>query len=134
MPGRTAHETAPPPLILVVDDNLDTREMYCMYLEHSGFKCVEAGNGQEALDVARRQRPVMVLMDASMPVMDGWDATRAIRGDAQLKSLPVIMVTAHAFDDHRRQAQDVGADAFLAKPVLPDALAMAVRQVLKVLS
>lgn len=118
-------------MILVVDDNLDAREMYCLYLQHDGFACAEARDGAEALQVARERSPVLVLMDATMPGMDGWQAVEEIRADPVLKTTPVIMLTAHAFDEHRRRAQDVGADAFLAKPVLPDDLARVVRQILR---
>ncbi len=119
------------PLILVVDDNLDAREMYAMYLQYEGFECLEASNGIEALRMVRERRPAVVLMDATMPGMDGWQATEQIRADPSLKGIPVVMLTAHAFDEHRSRAQQVGADAFLAKPVLPDDLARAVRQVLR---
>ena len=134
MPSGRRKQTPPDstfPLILVVDDNVDAREMYCLYLQHEGFTCIEARDGSEALRLVRERRPVLVLMDATMPVMDGWRAVEEIRTDPELKTTPVIMLTAHAFDEHRRRAQDVGADAFLAKPVLPDDLARVVRQMLK---
>jgi two-component system cell cycle response regulator DivK len=120
------------PLILVVDDNLDAREMYCAYLRFDGFRCIEARDGVEALALAREHRPQLVLMDATMPGMDGWQATAEIRADPSLFGIAVVMLTAHAFDEHRRRAQAVGADAFLAKPVLPDELARAVRQLLRI--
>ena len=102
-----------------------------MYLQYEGFDCLEAANGIEALQMVRERRPSVVLMDATMPGMDGWQATEQIRADPSLKGIPVVMLTAHAFDEHRNRAQQVGADAFLAKPVLPDDLARAVKQVLR---
>ena len=119
------------PLILIVDDNLDAREMYGMYLEHEGFRWAEAVNGQEALTRARDERPALILMDATMPRMDGWEAVRLLKQDAATRHIPLIMLTAHAFDEHRERAKKAGADGFLAKPVLPDALAREIRQVLK---
>ena len=118
------------PIILVVDDNLDAREMYCMYLEHSGFVCLQAANGLEALKMAAEHQPALILMDATMPGMDGWEATARITSDPTLKHIPVVMLTAHAFAEHRERAKQVGAVAFLAKPVLPDDLAQAVTDLL----
>src|SRR5262245_38047070 len=118
------------PTILIVDDNVDAREMYAIYLEHAGFRPVEAADGEAALDLARRDRPAVILMDATMPRMDGWEAARRLKSDEATKSIPLIMLTAHAFDEHRRRAADVGADGFLPKPVLPDALAVEIRKVL----
>ena len=120
----------PPPLILIVDDNLDAREMYGMYLEHEGFRWAEATNGHEAIATTRTEKPSLILMDATMPGMDGWEAARLLKQDAATRDIPLIMLTAHAFQEHRDRAAEVGADAFLAKPVLPDQLAAEIRKVL----
>jgi CheY-like chemotaxis protein len=130
MGTRTARDGRPP-LILVVDDNLDAREMYCMYLRHEGFECLEAADGAEALRLAREHLPVVVLMDATMPGLDGWQAIEQLRAEPDLQGIAVVMLTAHAFDEHRRRAATVGADAFLAKPVLPDDLARQIRELLR---
>jgi len=122
----------PGPLILIVDDNLDAREMYGMYLEHEGFRWAEAMNGQEALTRAHDERPALILMDATMPRMDGWEAVRRLKEDPETQHIPLIMLTAHAFQEHRDRAAQVGADAFLAKPVLPDQLAAEIRRVLNI--
>jgi CheY-like chemotaxis protein len=119
-----------PPLVLIVDDNLDAREMYAIYLEHAGFRAQEAGDGQTAIELARRERPAVILMDATMPLLDGWEAARRLKADAATRNIPLIMLTAHAFAEHRERAAKVGADAFLAKPVLPDVLALEIRKVL----
>jgi len=118
------------PLVLLVDDNLDAREMYSIYLAHAGFRLSEASDGESAIAIARRDRPAVILMDATMPRMDGWEAARLLKDDPDTKHIPLIMLTAHAFAEHRQRAEDVGADAFLAKPVLPDALADEIRKVL----
>jgi two-component system cell cycle response regulator DivK len=118
------------PLVLIVDDNVDAREMYAIYLEHAGFRAAEAEDGEAAIEMARRDRPAVILMDATMPRMDGWEAARRLKADDDTKTIPLIMLTAHAFDEHRQRATEVGADAFLAKPVLPDALAQQIRKML----
>jgi CheY-like chemotaxis protein len=117
----------------VVDDNLDAREMYAMYLEYEGFRVMEAQNGHEAIEKTRTDQPSLVLMDASMPRLDGWDAVKILKADPRTCAIPVLMLTGHAYDEHRAKAASVGADGFLAKPVLPDQLAREVRRVLRVL-
>lgn len=118
------------PLILIVDDNLDAREMYGMYLQHEGFRWAEAVNGHDAIMQTRLEKPALILMDATMPRMDGWEAVRILKQDEMTKGIPLIMLTAHAFQEHRDRAAEVGADGFLAKPVLPDQLAREIRRVL----
>ena len=122
---------ASPPLILIVDDNLDAREMYGMYLQHEGFRWAEAVNGHDAITQTQLEKPSLILMDATMPRMDGWEAVRILKQDAVTKDIPLIMLTAHAFQEHRDRAVEVGADGFLAKPVLPDQLAAEIRRVLR---
>ena len=120
------------PLVLIVDDNVDAREMYAIYLEHAGFRAAEADDGETAIAFARRDKPAVILMDATMPRLDGWEAARRLKDDPETKDIPLIMLTAHAFTEHRERAAQVGADAFLAKPVLPDQLALEIRKVLAV--
>jgi CheY-like chemotaxis protein len=117
-------------LILIVDDNVDARELYRMYLQHEGFRWAEAANGQDAIAQTRSERPSLILMDATMPRMDGWEAARVLKQDAATRDIPLIMLTGHALDEHRERAKSAGADAFLAKPVLPDQLAAEIRRVL----
>ena len=131
MPTGLGKPAKPSPLVLIVDDNVDAREMYAMYLEHEGFRSTEAGDGRAAIDEAKRVKPDLILMDATMPRLDGWEAARLLKTDAETKAIPLIMLTAHAFAEHRDRAAAVGADAFLAKPVLPDALARTIRKMLK---
>jgi two-component system, cell cycle response regulator DivK len=126
------HQTAAP-LILIVDDNVDAREMYAMYLEHEGFRVIEAQNGDEAVTKTRANLPALVLMDASMPRLDGWDAVKILKADPRTRSIRVLMLTGHAYDEHRAKAMALGADGFLPKPVLPDDLAREVRRVLHLL-
>ena len=119
------------PLLLVVDDNEDAREMYCTYLEFSGFRCVECENAEQAIAEARAKAPALILMDATMPGLDGWEATRRLKADPETATIPIAMLTAHAFEEYRVKAAAVGADAFLAKPILPDQLALEIRRILK---
>ncbi|HSP81657.1 MAG TPA: response regulator [Myxococcaceae bacterium] len=118
------------PLVLIVDDYQDAREMYAEYLEFSGFRVVEARNGAEALEKARELGPAIILMDLSLPVMDGWEATRRLKEDASTRGIPVVALTGHALDGHSREAQDAGCDAYVTKPCLPDALVKEVQRVL----
>lgn len=131
MPTGGVKPGKPAPLVLIVDDNLDAREMYAMYLQHEGFRSTEAADGHAAIDQAKRDKPDLILMDATMPRLDGWEAARLLKADAETKRIPLIMLTAHAFTEHRDRAAAVGADGFLAKPVLPDVLAREIRRMLK---
>ena len=118
------------PLVLLAEDFEDARELYRDYLEFSGFAVQTANNGREAVDRAVALQPDLILMDASMPVLDGWQATREIKTNPATNHIPVLALTAHAFEDARSQAQAVGCDGFLMKPCLPDALVAQVRAAL----
>ena len=120
------------PLVLLADDFEDARELYRDYLEFSGFSVETASNGREAIDRAIAMQPDLILMDACMPVLDGWQATRALKANPATKHIPIIALTAHAFDDARQQAKAVGCDGFVAKPCLPDDLVVSVRAALDV--
>jgi two-component system cell cycle response regulator DivK len=109
-------------LVLVVDDFEDNRAMYAEYLRFAGFRVAEAQNGLEAVDKAFELLPDVIVMDLSLPVMDGWEATRRLKADARTKKIPVIALTGHALEGHSKGARDAGCEAFLAKPCLPDTL------------
>jgi two-component system, cell cycle response regulator DivK len=117
-------------LVLIVDDYEDAREMYAEYLVFSGFRVAEARNGLEAVEKAFALQPAVILMDLSLPVMDGWEATRRLKGDPRTRAIPVVALTGHALDGHSREAQDAGCDAYVTKPCLPDALVREVKRVL----
>ena len=118
------------PLVLLAEDFEDARELYRDYLEFSGFTVETATNGREAVDRAITLQPDVILMDASMPVLDGWQATRELKAHPDTKNIPVLALTAHAFDDARQQARAVGCDGFVTKPCLPDDLVAKVRATL----
>jgi len=118
------------PLVLVVDDYADSREMYAVHLSCVGFDVIEAGNGVEALERAADSAPDIIVMDLSLPIMDGWEATRRLRADARTTSIPVIVLTGHAITKSDA-ATDFGCDAFVIKPCLPEALEREIRRVLE---
>jgi CheY-like chemotaxis protein len=119
------------PRVLIVDDYPDAREMYSEYLQYSGFDVVEAQNGQEALQRAVDEQPDIILMDLSLPVMDGWEATRRLKADERTASIPVVALTGHALAGISDGARKAGCDAFVTKPCLPEDLVKEIRKVLE---
>ena len=120
------------PLILVVDDYQDAREMYAEYLQFSGFRVAEARNGNEAIEQAFALRPDLILMDLSLPGMDGWEATRQLKSDERTRHIPVVALTGHALAGASEGAKKAGCDSFVTKPCLPDDLVVEVRRMLNV--
>ena len=121
----------PRPVVLIAEDFEDARDLYKDYLEFSGFTVKTARNGREAIDLATSLQPDLILMDASMPVLDGWQATRELKANPTTRNIPVLALTAHAFDDARREARSSGCDGFVTKPCLPDDLVARVRATLE---
>jgi two-component system, cell cycle response regulator DivK len=119
------------PVILIAEDFEDARDLYKDYLEFSGFTVETATNGREAIALATSLQPDLILMDASMPVLDGWQATRELKANPATKHIPVLALTAHAFDDARQEARSSGCDGFVTKPCLPDDLVAQVRATLE---
>lgn len=119
-----------PPVVLVVDDFIDNREMYGEYLEHLGFRVLEASDGQTAIDIARQERPAAIVMDLSLPVLDGWEATRVLKNDPATAGIVIVVLTGHAEPASRARALDAGCDEFMAKPCLPAALAERIKKLL----
>jgi two-component system, cell cycle response regulator DivK len=117
-------------LVLVVDDFADNREMYSEYLSFSGYDVIEAKNGKEAIDAAQERLPDIIIMDLSLPVMDGWEATRRLKADDRTRGIPVVALTGHALAGHSKGAKEAGCDSFLAKPCLPDQLVTEIRRML----
>jgi two-component system, cell cycle response regulator DivK len=102
--------------ILVVEDNLDNYELVRTILELAGYDTFLAVNGRDGVDAARKQKPDLILMDMSMPEMDGWDATALIREDPETTHIPMIALTVHTLPVERKRAVDAGVNAYLAKP------------------
>jgi CheY-like chemotaxis protein len=105
------------PTVLVVDDNRDTRVVVRWMLERWGYRVLEAGDGREAFEAVVESRPDLVLMDLSMPVVDGFDAIRSIRGREEFARLPIIAVTAFDRAVSRDGAAAAGCDHYLSKPI-----------------
>jgi two-component system cell cycle response regulator DivK len=105
------------PKILLVEDNELNRDMLSRRLERRGFSVVMAVDGQQGVDMARAEKPDLILMDMSLPVMDGWTATQAIKADAGLAGIPVIALTAHAMAGDREKAMGAGCDDYDTKPI-----------------
>jgi two-component system, cell cycle response regulator DivK len=104
------------PSVLVVDDFVDGREMVAEYLAFRGFEVTEARDGVEAIELARRLQPEIVLMDLRMPGMDGWEATRRLKRDPQTRHIRVVALTAHALTPEINAARKAGCDEVVAKP------------------
>jgi CheY-like chemotaxis protein len=104
-------------LILVVDDSADNVALISLYLQQQGYKVVTASNGEDAISVATQTLPNLILMDISMPTLDGLGATRRIREDNNLHDIPVIAVTAFGTEGFQRAAYDAGVSGYLTKPI-----------------
>jgi len=103
--------------VLVVEDNEMNRDMLSRRLTRRGFQVIFAVDGQQGVDLARSERPDIILMDMSLPVMDGWEATRRVKSDDATRSVPVIGLTAHAMAGDREKAIEAGCDDYDTKPV-----------------
>jgi CheY-like chemotaxis protein len=105
------------PRVLLVEDNEASREGLARHLRRKGFEVVLAVDGQQGLDSARAEKPDLVLMDMSLPILDGWEATRQLKADPQTRAIPVIALTAHAMAGDREKALAAGCDEYETKPV-----------------
>jgi two-component system cell cycle response regulator DivK len=103
--------------ILLVEDNEMNRDMLSRRLERRGYEVSIATDGQMAVDMARAPGPDLILMDMSLPVMDGWEATRALKSSAETRDIPVIALTAHAMSTDKDKALEAGCDDYDTKPV-----------------
>jgi CheY-like chemotaxis protein len=103
--------------ILLVEDNEMNRDMLSRRLIRRGYQVILAQDGQEGLDAARNQSPDLILMDMSLPVIDGWEATRRLKSTPATAGIPVVALTAHALSDDREKATRAGCDAYETKPV-----------------
>jgi CheY-like chemotaxis protein len=105
------------PKILLVEDNEMNRDMLSRRLERRGYQVVIAVDGQQGVDMARAEGPDLVLMDMSLPVLDGWEATRRLKAEASTRAIPVIALTAHAMAGDREKAMEAGCDDYDTKPI-----------------
>ena len=103
--------------ILIVEDNELNRDMLSRRLMRKGFEIVMAEDGQKGVDMSISENPDLILMDLSLPVMDGWEATSTIKNSEETKKIPIIVLTAHAMAGDREKALDAGADEYDTKPI-----------------
>ena len=114
--------------VLVIEDTADNRRIMRLLLERAGYTFVEAVNGAEGLEKARSEKPDLILMDIQLPVIDGYEATRRLKADPELKSIPVIAVTSYALAGDEAKTKAAGCDGYVAKPFSPKELLRVVQQ------
>jgi two-component system, cell cycle response regulator DivK len=118
------------PLVLIVEDEVDLRQLYAQQLSMNGFEVIQAGNGEDAIASITLRHPDVVLMDLSLPIVDGWEATRRLKADDRTAHIPVVALTAHDGSGELQRATLAGCDWFVPKPCPPDALITEVRRIL----
>lgn len=118
------------PLVLIAEDQSDLRQLYAQELSMSGFDVIEAGNGADAISHTSTRFPDVVVMDLSLPVIDGWEATRRLKDDTRTAHIPVVALTAHDGSGELQRATRAGCDWFVPKPCQPQDLIEEVRRVL----
>jgi len=116
--------------ILVVEDQEDNRQILRDLLGSVGYELTEAWDGEAGVAAAKQHRPDLILMDIQMPLMDGYEATRRIKADPALKSIPIIVVTSYALSGDEGKARDAGCDAYITKPYSPRQLLAKVKEFL----
>jgi two-component system cell cycle response regulator DivK len=132
MPARSRAEEEPTkPLVMLVDDYADNREAYALYLRYKGYRVAEAEDGHQALEQAFKSRPDLIVMDLSLPGLDGWEATRTLKQDRRTRDIPIIALTGHALEGQSESARAAGCDAFITKPCEPNVLETAIRKILE---
>ena len=110
------------PLVLLIEDFDDARDMYAEYLTFSGLRVAGAADALTGLKLAEELQPDVILMDAALPGLSGWDAIRRLKANSDTRHIPVLMLTGHVLGDAKKRALAVGAAGFIAKPCLPDEL------------
>jgi CheY-like chemotaxis protein len=103
--------------ILLVEDNEMNRDMLSRRLARRGYEVVMAFDGEQGVAMAQAEKPDLILMDMSLPVIDGWEATRRVKANETTKTIPVIALTAHAMSDDREKAMEAGCDEYDTKPI-----------------
>jgi CheY-like chemotaxis protein len=114
--------------VLLVEDNEDNLVIYSTILRHSGYVVIEARDGKAGIDAAQSAHPAIILMDVSIPLIDGWEATRRLKADPDTAHIPIIALTAHALASDQQKAIDAGCDGYIPKPAEPRAVLNVVEQ------
>ena len=117
-------------VILLVEDNEMNRDMLSRRLQRKGYAVITAEDGEKGLLLARSEMPDLILMDISIPIIDGWEATQVLKHDPETHHIPIIALTAHALASDREKAMEVGCDGYLAKPCEPRAVVAEVQRFL----
>jgi len=117
--------------ILLVEDNPHNRKIFSGMLAHHGFRVREAETGEIALSLVAEEQPDLILMDLSIPGIDGWECTRRLKADAKTRPIPIIALTAHAMRGDEERARAAGCDGYLSKPISPKKVVEEVRAFLK---
>lgn len=118
-----------PKTILLVEDDAESRKIFRLILEHHGYSVLEARDGADGIRLAREEGPDLILMDLSIPLIDGLEATRRLKQDAATRSIPVVALTAHVMAEDREQSRRAGCVGHLAKPVDPRQVVDEVRRI-----
>jgi two-component system cell cycle response regulator DivK len=119
------------PLVLVVDDVADNRDVYDEFLRHQGFRVAMAADGEDGIAKAVTLQPNVIVLDMGLPVIDGWEVARRLKGNHATKTIPVIALTGHVTNESRERALAAGVDEFCTKPCLPHDLVATIRRHLK---
>ncbi len=118
--------------VLLVEDNEDNQFVYRTILEHFNYRVIVAGDGEEGVRQAREVLPDVILMDVSIPVIDGLEATRILKADPSTAAIPIVALTAHALAEDRRRASEAGCDSYLSKPAEPKKVLAEVKRMLEI--
>jgi CheY-like chemotaxis protein len=123
--------TAAQKTVMLVEDNPHNRKIFSGMLAHAGFRVIEAEDGYQALEKVKTEKPDLILMDLSIPGVDGWEVTRRLKSLEHSKSIPIIALTAHAMRGDEERAIQAGCDGYLAKPISPKKVVEEVKRYLK---
>jgi two-component system, cell cycle response regulator DivK len=121
---------SPPPLVLIAEDNRDQQDLYTTYFRWRGFRVQAVDDGETAVQHAIISPPDVIAMDLSMPILDGWDATRRLKAHPRTSHIPIVACTAHAFGPSVERALIAGCDAYVVKPCLPQDLFKEISRIL----
>ena len=124
------NRTRPQQTILLVEDFDDTRLMMKLWLQKKGYRVIEAEDGEQAVDLAQREQPDLIIMDMMMPGLGGLDATRQIREYQSLRQTPIVAVSAYGADEYRARALDAGCNEYVPTPFEPEALSQLIERLL----
>jgi two-component system, cell cycle response regulator DivK len=114
--------------VLLVEDNDDNLRIYSTILSYAGYRVIEAVDGEAGLEYARTHHPDLILMDVSLPKMDGFEVTRRLKADPDTSGIPIVALTAHALAADRDKAMEAGCDGYIPKPAEPRVVLAEVRQ------